>query len=417
MSASNQQNLADSGANERPLMLEKRNYIPWESRFRWFLDNKLEEGEWMWHSVEKGPYVRPMIPDPDDTRKQIIEPLSKMTEINKKQYIADVRVMNYLLQAIPNDIYNSVDVYLDLAFSIVFYVFAILRSDVFDQNMLHILALSESFKSECGGSLYTLNLEFLDSMSFRRLSYLYGSEDGRVDIQIKNAGYGGNDNRTAGRQNRNQAFNVGNGNNGSNQIVQHVPRTESNPGKANVQCYNCIEKGHYARDCQKPRVRDANYFREQMLLAMKHEARTNLKDEENDFMLYNSFGDETLEELTAAVIMMTRIQPADENVVTELNYDAKVVSEVNASHKVHEQANHVKRKTIIHTYDDQIDSNIIFDDPYVENNGGTFENDSNAYGEYHDVQILAYHVHREAENQKRLNNELKKKRKVATKRA
>ncbi|GJX10253.1 hypothetical protein Tco_0200112 [Tanacetum coccineum] len=32
-----------------------------------------------------------------------------MTEGNKKQYIADVRVMNYLLQAIPNDIYNLVD--------------------------------------------------------------------------------------------------------------------------------------------------------------------------------------------------------------------------------------------------------------------------------------------------------------------
>ncbi|GKE09318.1 hypothetical protein Tco_1412869 [Tanacetum coccineum] len=32
-----------------------------------------------------------------------------MTEINKKQYTADVKVMNYLLQAIPNDIYNSVD--------------------------------------------------------------------------------------------------------------------------------------------------------------------------------------------------------------------------------------------------------------------------------------------------------------------
>ncbi|GKD40445.1 retrovirus-related pol polyprotein from transposon TNT 1-94 [Tanacetum coccineum] len=33
-----------------------------------------------------------------------------MTEGKKKQYIADVRVKNYLLQAIPNDIYNSRDV-------------------------------------------------------------------------------------------------------------------------------------------------------------------------------------------------------------------------------------------------------------------------------------------------------------------
>ncbi|GJT18390.1 hypothetical protein Tco_0877096 [Tanacetum coccineum] len=78
MSTSNQQTLADPRANERPLMLEKRNYIPWESR--------------------------PMIPNPDNTNELILEPMSKMTEGNKKQYTTDVKVMNYLLQAIPNDI-------------------------------------------------------------------------------------------------------------------------------------------------------------------------------------------------------------------------------------------------------------------------------------------------------------------------
>ncbi|GJS83148.1 hypothetical protein Tco_0749689 [Tanacetum coccineum] len=50
-----------------------------------------------------------MILNQDNPEEEIIEPLSKMTEGNKKQYIADVKVMNYLLQAIPNDIYNSVD--------------------------------------------------------------------------------------------------------------------------------------------------------------------------------------------------------------------------------------------------------------------------------------------------------------------
>nr|GEU99950.1 hypothetical protein [Tanacetum cinerariifolium] len=192
-----------------------------------------------------------------------------MSEINKKQYTADVRVMKYLLQAIPNDIYNSVG---------------------------------------CSG----------------------------------------------------------------------VPRTESNLEKANVQCYNCNEKGHYARDCQKPRVRDAKYFREQMLLAMKDEVESNFNAEENDFMLDNSFGDDTLEELTSVA-----------------------VSEANASHKVHEQANHVKCKTIIHTSnDDQIDSIIIFDDPYLENYDGTSEHDSNAHDEYHVIQILTNNVQRESENKK-----------------
>ncbi|GKC91567.1 hypothetical protein Tco_1152216 [Tanacetum coccineum] len=109
MSTSNQQTLAESGANDRPPMLDKGNYIQWESRFRRFLDNKLEDEEQMWNSIEKGPYKRPMIPNPDNPQEEIIEPMSKITKSTKKEYIADVKVTNYLLQAIPNDIYNSVD--------------------------------------------------------------------------------------------------------------------------------------------------------------------------------------------------------------------------------------------------------------------------------------------------------------------
>ncbi|GJS33318.1 hypothetical protein Tco_0531700 [Tanacetum coccineum] len=46
-----------------------------------------------------------------------------------------------------------------------------------------------------------------------------------------------------------------------------------------------------------------------------------------------------MEELTAAVMLMARIQPTNGNTETVPSYDAKAVSEVNASSKVHEQAN------------------------------------------------------------------------------
>ncbi|GJV90661.1 hypothetical protein Tco_1538474 [Tanacetum coccineum] len=110
MSTLNQQTLADSGASERPPMLEKGSYISWASRFMRFLENKQEDGERMRRSIKVGPYVRQLIPDPDkpdQPNATIIEPVSKMSEINKKQYYADIRVKNYLLQGIPNDIYNS----------------------------------------------------------------------------------------------------------------------------------------------------------------------------------------------------------------------------------------------------------------------------------------------------------------------
>ncbi|GKE64617.1 hypothetical protein Tco_1518778, partial [Tanacetum coccineum] len=44
-----------------------------------------------------------------------------------------------------------------------------------------------------------------------------------------------------------------------------------------------------------------------------------------------------MEELTVAVMLIAQIQPADGNTETVPSYDAKAVSEVNASSKVHEQ--------------------------------------------------------------------------------
>nr|GFA10711.1 hypothetical protein [Tanacetum cinerariifolium] len=53
------------------------------------------------------------------------------------------------------------------------------------------------------------------------------------------------------------------------------------------------------------------------------------------------------------------------------------------SESVHEHTNHAKIKTAINASDDdQIDSSIMFGDPYVENNGGEDEHDSNAHDQY-----------------------------------
>ncbi|GJZ45438.1 hypothetical protein Tco_0593034 [Tanacetum coccineum] len=96
--------------------------------------------------------------------------------------------------------------------------------------------------------------------------------------------------------------------------------------------YTAMNKVLFPVHCTKPRVRDAKYFREQMLLAIKDETRSNLNNEENDFLLDNSYGEETMEELTAAVMLMARIQPTDGNPENVSSYDAKAVSETSGTH-------------------------------------------------------------------------------------
>ncbi|GKE39840.1 hypothetical protein Tco_1463245, partial [Tanacetum coccineum] len=75
--------------------------------------------------------------------------------------------------------------------------------------MLLARAITQKFSTPTNNHLHT-------SSNTRNPAVI---QDGRVDIQTKNAGYGGNSNRNAVRQNRNQAFNARNGNDESNQIV------------------------------------------------------------------------------------------------------------------------------------------------------------------------------------------------------
>ncbi|GJS89439.1 hypothetical protein Tco_0772075 [Tanacetum coccineum] len=96
-----------------------------------------------------------------------------------------------------------------------------------------------------------------------------------------------------------------------------------------------------------------------MLQAMKDEAGGNLNEEENDFMLDNAYGDDTLEELNAAVIMIACIQPPGNKADAEAN---KQMLDVN----------------------------------HEDNNGGIDEHDSNAHNQSVALDSLIYNVQEEA---------------------
>ncbi|GJZ01284.1 gag-pol polyprotein [Tanacetum coccineum] len=184
-------------------------------------------------------------------------------------------------------------------------------------------------------------------------------------------------------------------------MVQRTLRASSSGNTSTVQCYNCSGKGHYARNCPKPRVRDSKYFIEQMLLAKQDEAGVILTDEQNNFLFADASRMEEIEELIANICLMTRIQPTNNTSDAGPSYDSVFTSEVQSSsfNENKEQIYPTHTKIINSTIgDDQIDSNIIFDETNGHVNSGSVEKNTHVPDLYA-LEQLARNAYLEAEKQ------------------
>ncbi|GKA59753.1 integrase, catalytic region, zinc finger, CCHC-type containing protein [Tanacetum coccineum] len=304
MSTANQQTLAESGTEGRPPILEKESYVQWVSRFLGFLDNKREVGTLMQNSIDNGPYKRKEIVDPTMLKRKYMKQLRiylLKTKISTMQTSRLMQGTDLSRQERHSRLMNEFDQFAAEAgesLTSVYERFSTLINNM-DRNKVKPkeIAINTNFSTNCNLIItqhYSTptNNRLRTSSNTRNQAII---QDGRMDIQSKKVGYVGNGSRNARRTNKNQATNAGN--------------------------------GHYARDYPKPKVRDAKYFKEQMVLTIKDEAGVNLDTKENDFMLMNAYGDDQLEELNALVIMMARIQPTSNKTNAKPTYDTEVISE------------------------------------------------------------------------------------------
>ncbi|GJS60935.1 retrovirus-related pol polyprotein from transposon TNT 1-94 [Tanacetum coccineum] len=375
-------------------------------------------------------------------------------------YDAEIMLMNLILLSIPNEIYNSVDACTTAkemwkrvereALVSIYNRFAQLMNDLERNKMIFpIVTVNTKFLNSlqpewlkyvtqvCRAKRLTVNsfddlFDYLQqfeklvnaswakklekshdplalvahtSSSSRNTSSYYVTHptsvvdyDDEVNIQSRNPGNTGRNTRRAYVQEE-----IVKGSNAQNETenVQRTLRTSSLGNNSTVQCYNCSGKGHYARNCPKPRVRDSKYFMEQMLLAKQDEAGVILTDEQNDFLFADASRMEEIEELSANICLMARIQPADNTSDAGPSYDSAFISEVQSSSiKDNQEQMYPTHTKIINSTigDDQIDSNIIFDEPNGNVNSGSVEKDTHVPDLYA-LEQLARNAYKEAEKQ------------------
>nr|GEV30969.1 hypothetical protein [Tanacetum cinerariifolium] len=133
-----------------------------------------------------------------------------------------------------------------------------------------------------------------------------------------------------------------------------------------VKCYNCKNKGHYAKDCKKAKVKDYNYYKTKMLLAKKDSAEQVLIAEDQAWMESSS---DSNQEINTNMVFMAKIE--------------KVLS---ASEKSSSSAEQISAEVSYYTSDSESESEYETSEYYDNStNHGLFVDNDDDQKKFHDA--------------------------------
>ncbi|GJX07496.1 retrovirus-related pol polyprotein from transposon TNT 1-94 [Tanacetum coccineum] len=252
--------IMEAGSKDRPPMLAPGNYVQWKSRIKRYIDTK-PNSELIHYCLQNPPYTyqwaEKTVPvaegSSETTTERYMENYKNVSQDIRDQLNAEAEAVQIILTGIDNDIYSTVDACPNAC--------------------------------EMWKAIYATNNNLRTSSNTRNKN---------VDTTPRYK----NDNQTG--QFRNQ------------RAVNVVRARETVGGpvvqQSGIQCFNCKEFGHYAKECRKPkRVKDSTYHKEKMLLCKQAEKGVQLQAEQSDWLADT---DEEIDEqeLEAHYSYMAKIQ-------------------------------------------------------------------------------------------------------------
>ncbi|GJS04035.1 retrovirus-related pol polyprotein from transposon TNT 1-94 [Tanacetum coccineum] len=466
-SNTHQKSLADAGSETRPPMLERGSYIPWASRFRRYLNRKRETRKFLNNSIDNGPYVFKTI-KPNENEDPRPKTEDDLTGDALKQFKADIEAMNLILISIRNDIYNSVDacqttqeMWLRVERLMQGTALTVVdRETRFNNEFDH-------FTAEPGESLVSVYNHFAQLMndlkrnkidlptqyekiviasrvkklekthdplalvahtSSSRSSHVYYAThpssvvDYDDEYQGKTFQNDPEDSLTSAMMLLARAITTQRYSTLTNNRLRSSSNTRNQAvvqaDRVNFQSKNVGNDGRIARRSYNVQEETAEGSNVQMRLRMDKEIFKLLREMSQMFSVTTATRKVTmlLEELSVNICMMARIQPANIDSDEGPSYDSAFISEVQTpstsymnplfTDNNHEQTYPEQPKIINSTIgNDQINSNIIFDNPYVDVNNGSVDHDKHVHASY-ELEQLARNTYKETEKQQFLANKM-----------
>ncbi|GKB90221.1 hypothetical protein Tco_0962493 [Tanacetum coccineum] len=147
-----------------------------------------------------------------------------------------------------------------------------------------------------------------------------------------------------------------------------------------------------------------------------------VQSQKSEIQVLHGTNMEEIEELSANICLMARIQPANIDFNARPSYDSVFLSEVQKPStgyvnplfaKDNQEQKYPNQPKIINDTigDDQTDSNIIFDEPNIDVNSGSVEYDNNVQASY-ELEKLARNAYKKAEKQQINANKVKQQNKI-----
>nr|GEW62521.1 hypothetical protein [Tanacetum cinerariifolium] len=260
--------IMEAGSKDRPPMLAPSNYVQCKSIIKRYIDNKPNH-ELIHYCLKNPPYELGWkdkeVPTSEGslvtTTERVNETYKNVSQDIRDQLNAEAEAVQIILIGIDNDIYSTVDacpnaceMWKAINRSIILKLILLitLRIPQPDHNKL-LPRTKEKLLSE--PSIVDEDDETSKDKEIDKLMAL---------ISISSAGY----------ENQRNGNVAGARDTVGSTVVQ----------KSRIQCYNCKEFRHVARECQKPkRAKDAAYHREKMLLCKQEEAGVQLNAEQADW--------------------------------------------------------------------------------------------------------------------------------------